>query len=255
MAEYEAQAPVYGKNAVVELLKSGGDVDTVLLSGTMQEKQAAFLIALARKAGAVVKQVPTEKLNTLCPHSHQGVLAYAAQVEYVAPEDLLQIAQDKGEEPFLLLADGIEDPHNLGALMRSALLCGVHGIIIPKRGAVSVTPTVLKASAGAAAVLPVARVPNLGEAVRKLKRLGVFVWCADMRGGDFHAQELSGPIALVVGAEGKGVSSLIKKTCDGTLCIPMAAKGGVDSLNVSVAGGILMYDIFRKRLTQNNKGI
>lgn len=244
--------PVYGKNAVAELLKSAVAVDTVWLADSMDLKLAGYLAALAKSNGAVVKNMPVAKLDAVCAGGrHQGVVAFAAQVEYCDLQDLLAAAKEKDEPPFILLADGVQDPHNLGALMRTALLCGVHGVVIPKRGATGVTPVVMKASAGAAAVLPVARVANIGEAVRRLKQAGVFVYCADMAGQPAYRQTLTGPIALVVGDEGKGVAPLVKKLCDGTVALPMApGRAGVDSFNVSVAGGILMYEIFKQRTVQ-----
>lgn len=249
MAEINNNGPVYGRNAVDELLKSGASADTVFISESLDEKSAGYFTALAKQSGAVVKRTKNEKLDELCGKArHQGVAAFAAEVEYSSIEDILDLASQNGEAPFLLIADGIEDPHNLGALMRSALLCGVHGIIIPKRGAAGITPTVLKSSAGAAARLPVARVANIGESVRKLKKANVFVYCAAMDGAPLEKSNLSGPVALVMGSEGGGVSPLVKKLCDGSVSISMSDKaGGVDSFNVSVAGGIIMYDIFKKR--------
>ncbi len=247
--EMTAGAPVYGKNAVTELLKSGAGVDTVLIQDTMQPAQAAYYTALAKQAGAVVKRVHGAKLTGLCgTDAHQGVAARAAGVEYCTLDKLLQAAEEKGEAPFLLLCDGVEDPHNLGALVRTALLCGAHGVVIPKRGGVSVTPVVMKSSAGAAARLPIARVSNLGEAIRRLKKENVFVYCADMAGQPLHRQDLTGPVALVMGSEGRGVSPLVRSLCDGAVSLPMAARGtGVDSFNVSVAGGIILYEIMRQR--------
>ncbi len=249
----EAEASLaYGKNAVTELLKSGAPVDTVYVQDTMREAEAAYYMALARAAGAVVKRARSAKLRGMCgSDSHQGVAALGACVQYAAPEDLLALADAKGEDPFLLLADGVEDPHNLGAIIRSALLCGAHGVVIQRRGGVSVTPTVMKASAGAAARLPVARVANIGECIRRLKARNVFVYCADLAGSPPFGQNLRGPIALVVGGEGRGVSPLVRKLCDGALCLPMAGGAtGVDSFNVSVAAGILLYEIMRQRKTE-----
>lgn len=243
--------PVYGKNAVTELLKSGAAVDTLLLADTLDRKTAGYFTALGKEAGAVVKVSRAAKLDALAGGAtHQGVLVFAAQVAYSALEDILLRAQEKGEAPFLLLCDGVEDPHNLEALLRTAFLCGAHGAVIPKRGGTAVTPVVMKASAGAAARLPVARVANIGETVRRLKTANVFVYCADMDGPPALGQNLTGGIALVMGSEGKGVSPLVKKLCDGALSLPMAGAGsGVDSFNVSVAGGILMYEIYRQRNT------
>ncbi|HIW08804.1 MAG TPA: 23S rRNA (guanosine(2251)-2'-O)-methyltransferase RlmB [Candidatus Faecalibacterium intestinigallinarum] len=240
---------VYGKNPVAELLKSGAGVDTVLLAEGMAPAVASYYTALAKEAGAAVKRVHPNKLRQLAgTDSHQGVAAFASEIAYAEVDDLLAAARAKGEAPFLVISDGIEDPHNLGAVIRSALLCGVHGIIIPKRGGAQVTSTVLKASAGAAERLPVARVVNIAETVRCLKEEGVFVYCADMDGVSLRKNNLTGPIALVLGSEGSGVSQLVKKRCDGVLRLEMAAPGtGVDSFNVSVAAGIILYEIQAQR--------
>ena len=239
----------YGKNPVTELLKSGSGVDTVLLAEGMAPAVAAYFTAMAKEAGATVKRVHPNKLRLMTgTESHQGVAAFASEIEYATVEDLLAAAKAKGEPPFLVLSDGIEDPHNLGAVMRSALLCGAHGIVIPKRGGASVTPTVIKSSAGAAERLPVARVANIGETIRRLKDQGVFVYCADMDGVPLRKNNLTGPIALVLGSEGSGVSQLVKKLCDGVVRLDMAAQGtGVDSFNVSVAAGIILYEIQSQR--------
>ena len=245
------QRVVFGKNPVTELLRSGAAVDSVLLADTLPPKLAGYYTALAKNAGAVVKRVPGAKLQKLCgTPDHQGVAAWAAPVKYADLEDLLQAAADKGEPPFLVLCDGIEDPHNLGAIVRSALLCGAHGVVIPARGGVGVTGTVMKASAGAAARLPVARVGNLANAIRTLKERGVFVYCADLGGAELEKTDLSGAVALVLGSEGRGPGALTRKLCDGAVTLAMApgAKStGVDSYNVSVAAGILLYDVMRRR--------
>ena len=247
----EKQKPeqiVYGKNPVVELLKSGG-VDTVMVSDSMAPQQAAYYGALAKQAGAVLKKVHPNKLRQLCgTENHQGVAAWASLMEYASVEKILEKAAQKGEDPFLVLADGVEDPHNLGAIIRSAFLCGAHGLVVPKRGGAAVTPTVMKSSAGAAARLPVARVANIGETIRRLKEKNIFVYCADMGGAPLAKTDLTGPLALVMGSEGAGVSALVRKLCDGTVSLDMEADaGGVDSFNVSVAAGILLYEIRRQR--------
>lgn len=240
---------VYGKNPVAELLKGGAGVDTVYLADSLPAQVAAYYASLAKQAGAVVKTVHPVKLRGMCgTESHQGVAAYASCVEYATLEQLLNAAREKGEAPFIVLCDGVEDPHNLGAIIRSALLCGAHGVVIPKRGGAPITPTVMKASAGAAARLPVARVANIGQAVRTLKQENVFVYCADMDGAPLHSGDLSGAVALVMGSEGAGVSPLVKKLCDGVVSLQMAARGtGVDSYNVSVAAGIILYHIMHQR--------
>ena len=228
---------VYGKNPVTELLKSGSGVDTVLISESMAPAVAAYYTALAKEAGAAVKRVNPNKLRLMTgTESHQGVAAFASEIAYATVEDLLAAAKAKGEPPFLVLSDGIEDPHNLGAVMRSALLCGAH---------------VIKSSAGAAERLPVARVANIGETIRRLKEQGVFVYCADMDGVPLRKNNLTGPIALVLGSEGSGVSQLVKKLCDGVVRLDMAAPGtGVDSYNVSVAAGIILYEIQSQRAVE-----
>ena len=247
----QERTAVYGRNAVSELLQSGRSVDTVLLAETMDRRTAAYYTALAKEAGAVVKHTRAEKLASYCDgEKHQGVVAFAAAVSYHSLQELLDIAAQKGEPPFLLLADSVEDPHNLGALLRTALLCGAHGAVLPKRGAVGVTPVVMSASAGAAARLPIARVANLGESIRRLKEKNVFVYCADMDGAPLEKTNLTGAVALVMGGEGRGVSQLVKKLCDGVVSLPMAGGPGPGSFNVSVAGGIVMYDIFRRRQKQ-----
>lgn len=240
---------IWGKNPVAELLKSGSGVDTVLISESLPPQVASYYTALAKQAGAVAKRVNANKLRLTCgTDSHQGVAAWASEIEYATLESLLAQAAEKGEPPFLVLADGVEDPHNLGAIIRSALLCGAHGVVVPKRGGAAVTSTVMKSSAGAAARLPVARVANIGESIRRLKEQGVFVYCADMDGAPLEKSNLTGPVALVMGSEGKGVSPLVKKLCDGVVSLSMGAKGtGVDSFNVSVAAGIILYEIARQR--------
>ena len=226
---------VWGKNAVTELLKSGGAVDTVYLTDTMPQAVAGYYTALAKESGAVVKRVPGNKLQKMCgTPDHQGVAARAA------------------EQPFLVLCDGVEDPHNLGAIVRSAYLCGAHGVVIPKRGGVGVTGTVMKASAGAAARLPIARVSNLAQVIRTIKEHNIFVYCADLGGAPLAKTDLSGPVALVLGSEGGGPGALTRKLCDAAVTLEMAPgqATGVDSYNVSVAAGILCYDVMRRRLAK-----
>ncbi len=245
--EYETLC--YGKNAVTELLRSDVAVDTVFVLETMSKEQASYFTALAKQAGAVVKRVHATKLKNICKsENHGGVAAFGACVNYAQLSDVLEDVNARNEKPFLLIADGIEDPHNLGAVIRTALLCGVHAIVIPKRGGVGITPIVIKSSAGAALRLPVVRVANIGEVVRKLKMQNIFVYCADMGGAPIHKQNLTGATAIVVGNEGKGVSHLVKKLCDASVSLEMVQNaGGVDSYNVSVATGIILYNIMQKR--------
>lgn len=240
---------IYGKNPVTELLKGKGGVDTVFISESLNPSMQNFYTALAKERGAVVKRVHPAKLKNLCQsENHQGVAAFASSVEYVSIDNILQAAADKNEAPFVVLCDGIEDPHNLGAIIRSAYLMGAHGIVIPKRGGVSVTSVVHKTSAGASMHMPVAKVANIAQAVRRLKEENIFVYCADLNAKPLYDHNLTGAIALVVGSEGKGVQPLVKSLCDDVVSIPMHnAQSGVDSFNASVAAGIIMYEISRQR--------
>lgn len=241
---------VWGKNPVTELLKSGETVDTVYLADSLPQAVAGYYTALAKQGGAVVKRVPGHKLQKLCGTAdHQGVAARAAEVQYATLEDLFAAADARQEPPFLVLCDGVEDPHNLGAIIRSAYLCGAHGVVIPKRGGVGVTGTVMKASAGAAARLPVARVTNLAQAIRAIKEHNIFVYCADLGGAPLSRTDLSGAVALVLGSEGGGPGALTRKLCDAAVTLEMAPgqATGVDSYNVSVAAGILCYEVLRCR--------
>ena len=240
---------IYGKNPVTELLKSKAGVDTVFISESLNPSVQNYYTALAKECGAVVKKVHPMKLKSLCQsENHQGVAAYASTIEYVSLGQIVKIARDKGEAPFVVVCDGIEDPHNLGAIMRSAYLMGAHGIVIPKRGGVSVTGVVHKTSAGASMHMPVAKVANIAQAVRALKEENIFVYAADLNDTPIYKQNLTGPIALVVGSEGKGLQPLVKSLCDDVVSIPMNNEGGaVDSYNASVAAGIIMYEISRQR--------
>lgn len=238
---------IEGRNAVMEAFRSGKTIDRLLvLDGT---KEGAMLTVLkeAKKHNTVVSFVKKERLDQISTTGkHQGVIAYAAAYEYAEVEDILAIAREKGEAPFLVLLDGIEDPHNLGAIIRTANLAGAHGVIIPKRRAVGLTATVAKTSAGALNYTPVAKVTNLVQTMEDLKKEGLWFVCADMDGEVMYRQNLTGPIGLVIGNEGEGVSRLVKEKCDFVTSIPMA--GDIDSLNASVAAGVLMYEIVRQRL-------
>ena len=244
---------IEGRNAVIEAYRSGKPIDKLFILDGCQDGPMMTIKREAKKHDTLVKYVTKERLDQLSETGkHQGVIAYAAAYEYAEVDDILETAKKKGEPPFIFLLDNIEDPHNLGAVMRSALLCGAHGIVIPKRGGASVTPTVIKSSAGAAERLPVARVANIGETIRRLKEQGVCVYCADMDGVSLRKNNLTGPIALVLGSEGSGVSQLVKKLCDGVVRLDMAAEGtGVDSFNVSVAAGIILYEIQSQRAAKN----
>ena len=237
---------IYGRNAVTEALLSGRAVDTVYIQKTA--KGMGKIISLAKESGAVVKDVSEEKLDMLAPEGkHGGVAAKAAAAEYSSVEDILLTAKEKKEPPFIIIADEIQDPHNLGAIIRTAEAAGAHGVIIPKRRSAGLTATVLKTSAGAASWIKVARVSNLVDTINSLKKQGIWVYGAEADGEPFHKADLSGPAALVIGSEGFGLGRLVRESCDMILSIDMYGK--VNSLNASVSGGILMYEIVRHRRT------
>jgi len=239
---------VFGRNAVMEGLKSGRSVDKVLLhESDHQEGTGAKILTMAKDLGVQVKFVSHEKLDQITNRGkHQGVVAYMAAHDYVELESLFAKAEEKGEPPFFILLDQIEDPHNLGAIIRTANVVGAHGIIIPKNRAVSLTATVAKTSAGAIEYTPVCRVTNLTRTIEDLQAKGVWITGADMEGTKMYDIDLKGAIGLVIGSEGKGLSRLVKGKCDFIASIPM--KGDVNSLNASVAAGILMYEALRQRL-------
>lgn len=235
---------IYGRNAVTEALKSGKTADTVYIQ--KNARGLGGIVALAKESGAVVKDAGEDKLAELSGgEKHGGVVAVMAAAEYVSVKDLLNIAKERGEQPFLIIADEIQDPHNLGAIIRTAEAAGAHGVIIPKRRSAGLTATVFKTSAGAANWLRVARVSNLVETIKELKKEGVWVYGAEADGEPFYKAKLSGPIALVIGSEGFGLGRLVRDSCDGILSIDMYGK--VNSLNASVSAGILMYEVVRSR--------
>lgn len=237
---------IEGRNAVMEAFRSGKTIDRLLVQEGNTEGAISTILKEAKKQNAVVSFVKKERLEQVSvTGKHQGVIAFAAAYEYAEVSDILAIAREKGEAPFLVLLDGIEDPHNLGAIIRTANLAGAHGVIIPKRRAVGLTATVAKTSAGALNYTPVAKVTNLVQTMEELKKEGMWFVCADMGGEVMYRQNLTGPIGLVIGNEGEGVSRLVKETCDYVTSIPM--KGEIDSLNASVAAGVLMYEIVRQR--------
>ena len=238
---------IEGRNAVMEAFRSGKTIDRLLVLDGSKEGAMLTVLKEAKKHNTVVSFVKKERLDQISTTGkHQGVIAYAAAYEYAEVEDILAIAREKGEAPFLVLLDGIEDPHNLGAIIRTANLAGAHGVIIPKRRAVGLTATVAKTSAGALNYTPVAKVTNLVQTMEDLKKEGLWFVCADMDGEVMYRQNLTGPIGLVIGNEGEGVSRLVKEKCDFVTSVPM--KGDIDSLNASVAAGVLMYEIVRQRL-------
>ncbi len=238
---------IEGRNAVIEAFRSGKPIDKLFLLENCQDGPIMTIRREAQKQGTLVKYVTRERLNQLSETGkHQGVIAYAAAYEYAQVEDMLEAAEKKGEAPFLFLLDNIEDPHNLGAIIRTANLAGAHGVIIPKNRAAGLTAAAAKASAGAINYTPVARVTNLAKTIEDLKKKGLWFVCADMGGSSMYELDLKGPIGLVIGNEGEGVGRLVKEKCDMVASIPM--KGDIDSLNASVAAGVLAYEIVRQRL-------
>ena len=240
---------IEGRNAVLEAFRSGKTIDRLFVLDGCQDGPVRTIVREAKKHDTIVNFVPKERLDSMSETGHhQGVMAYAAAYEYAEVEDILKIAEEKGEPPFLFLLDGIEDPHNLGAIIRTANLAGAHGVIIPKRRGVGLTSTVAKASAGALNYTPVEKVTNISATIEELKERGLWFVCADMGGESMYRLNLTGPIGLVIGNEGEGVSRLVKEKCDMIASIPM--KGDIDSLNASVATGVLAYEIVRQRLAK-----
>lgn len=245
--EIETQPVVIGRNPVLEAFRSGKEIDTLYVAKGERQGIINKIIAMARTQNVVVKEVNTQKLDSLSGGAaHQGVAAVLCCEAYATVEDILARAEEKGEPPFLILADEIEDPHNLGALIRTAEAAGAHGMIIPKRRSASLTSIVYKTSAGAVSHLPVARVANLPAVMEELKQKNIWFYAADMEGEDWCAVDYSGGVGLVVGSEGNGLGRLVKEKCDFFVSLPM--RGKVTSLNASVAGGILMYEIARQRM-------
>ena len=238
---------IEGRNPVIKAYRSGKTIDKLFVLDGCQDGPVKTITREARKQHTIISYVSKERLDQLSEtHHHQGVIAIAAAYDYASVDDILAKAREKGEAPFIFLLDGIEDPHNLGAIIRTANLAGAHGVIIPKHRAVGLTATVARTSAGALNFTPVAKVTNLGAAMDELKKEGLWFVCADMKGEVMYRQNLTGPIGLVIGNEGEGVSRLVREKCDFTASIPM--KGDIDSLNASVAAGVLAYEIVRQRM-------
>ena len=238
---------IEGRNPVIEAYRSGKTIDKLFVLDGCQDGPVKTITREARKQHTIISYVSKERLDQLSEtHHHQGVIAIAAAYDYASVDDILAKAREKGEAPFIFLLDGIEDPHNLGAIIRTANLAGAHGVIIPKHRAVGLTATVARTSAGALNFTPVAKVTDLGAAMDELKKEGLWFVCADMKGEVMYRQNLTGPIGLVIGNEGEGVSRLVREKCDFTASIPM--KGDIDSLNASVAAGVLAYEIVRQRM-------
>ena len=237
---------IEGRNPVLEAFRAGKTIDKLFVLEGCQDGPMRTILREAKKGDTVVSFVPKERLDQMSgTGKHQGVVAFAAAYEYAEVEDILKNAQEKGEPPFVLILDGIEDPHNLGAIIRTANQAGAHGIIIPKRRAAGLTATAAKSSAGAIHYTPVAKVTNLVQTMEELKEQGLWFVCADMGGELMYRQNLTGPVGLVIGSEGEGVSRLVREKCDFITKIPMF--GDIDSLNASVAAGVLAYEVVRQR--------
>ena len=238
---------IEGRNAVIEAYRSGKTIDKLYVLDGCKDGSVMAILREAKKSGSIINYVDKERLDHMSETGHhQGVIANAAAYDYVEVSDILKAARSKGEDPFIFILDGIEDPHNLGAIIRTANLCGAHGVIIPKHRAVGLTATVARTSAGALNYTPVAKVTNLASAIDELKKEGLWFVCADMKGELMYNLNLKGPIGLVIGNEGEGVGRLVKEKCDFTASIPM--KGDIDSLNASVAAGVMAYEIVRQRM-------
>ena len=247
MEEKFQESKVEGRNAVLEAFRSGRVVDKLFVLERCEDGPVRTILREAKKHDTMVRFVKKERLDQMSETGkHQGVIAVTAAYDYAEVDDILNKAREKGEAPFVVLLDNIEDPHNLGAIIRTANLAGAHGVIIPKNRAVGLTATVARTSAGALNNTPVARVTNIARTIEELKKEGLWFVCADMGGTSMYQLDLKGPIGLVIGNEGEGVSRMVKEKCDFVASIPM--KGDIDSLNASVAAGVLAYEIVRQRL-------
>lgn len=238
---------IEGRNAVLEAFRAGKTIDKIFVLDGCKDGPIASCLREAKKSDTIINYVAKERLDQMSQTGHhQGIIAHAAAYVYAEVADILNAAKEKGEAPFIFILDGIEDPHNLGAIIRTANQAGAHGVIIPKRRAVGLTATVARTSAGALNYTPVAKVTNISNTIDELKKEGLWFVCADMTGEVMYRHNLTGPIGLVIGGEGEGVSRLVKEKCDYVASIPM--KGNIDSLNASVAAGILAYEIVRQRM-------
>ena len=237
---------ICGRNPVMEALRSGREIDRLLVAHGVSGGSVTAIIAKCSSRGILIKEVSPQKLDYYCNGAnHQGVAVFFASQEYCEVSDILDTAASRNEKPFIIICDEIEDPHNLGAIIRTAEACGVHGIILPKRRSASLNATVAKSASGALEYMKVARVTNIANTIEELKEAGVWVFGADMDGGDYTKTDFDIPCALVIGNEGKGIGPLVAKKCDGIVSLPMFGK--INSLNASVAAAVLMYDVVRSR--------
>ena len=235
---------IVGRNAVMEALKSGRPLDSVFIARGERQGSIGAIVAMCREKGVPIKETDSRKLDFMA-QNHQGVIAVAACKEYVTLDELFAVAEQRGEPPFFIVCDELEDPHNLGAILRTAEAAGAHGVVVPRRRAVGLTGAVYKASTGAVEYVPVARVANVTDALKEMKKRGVWVYGLDMDGENWCSADLTGAMALVVGSEGRGVSRLVRENCDFVLSLPM--DGQINSLNASVACGIVLYEVSRQR--------
>lgn len=239
-------AIVEGRNPIIEALKNNRSIEKIMVNKASKEGSIKKILAMAKENKVIIQEVDRHKLDEMSEsHAHQGVIAITSDYRYYDLDEILEIPKERGEDPFFIILDGITDPHNLGSIIRTADAVGAHAVIIPKRRSVQITPIVAKASAGAVEYLPVCKVTNIVNTIKTLKENGLWIAAVDMDGQIFYQQNLGGPLGLVVGSEGEGISRLVKQNCDFTVSMPMS--GNVTSLNASVAGGILLYEVYRQR--------
>lgn len=239
-------AIIEGRNPIIEALKNNRPIEKIMVNKASKEGSIKKILAMARENKVIIQEVDRHKLDEMSEsHAHQGVIAITSDYRYYDLDEILEIPKERGEDPFFIILDGITDPHNLGSIIRTADAVGAHAIIIPKRRSVQITPIVAKASAGAVEYVPVCKVTNIVNTIKTLKENGLWIAAVDMDGQTFYQQNLAGPLGLVVGSEGEGISRLVKQNCDFTVSMPMS--GNVTSLNASVAGGILLYEVYRQR--------
>ena len=239
-------AIIEGRNPIIEALKNNRHIEKIMVNKASKEGSIKKILAMAKENKVIIQEVDRHKLDEMSEsHAHQGVIAITSDYRYYDLDEILEIPRQNGEDPFFIILDGITDPHNLGSIIRTADAVGAHAVIIPKRRSVQITPIVAKASAGAVEYLPVCKVTNIVNTIKTLKENGLWIAAVDMDGQTFYQQNLGGPLGLVVGSEGEGISRLLKQNCDFTVSMPMS--GNVTSLNASVAGGILLYEVYRQR--------
>ena len=239
-------AIIEGRNPIIEALKNNRSIEKIMVNKASKEGSIKKILAMAKENKVIIQEVDRHKLDEMSEsHAHQGVIAITSDYRYYDLDEILEIPKERGEDPFFIILDGITDPHNLGSIIRTADAVGAHAVIIPKRRSVQITPIVAKASAGAVEYLPVCKVTNIVNTIKTLKENGLWIAAVDMDGQTFYQQNLGGPLGLVVGSEGEGISRLVKQNCDFTVSMPMS--GNVTSLNASVAGGILLYEVYSQR--------